>query len=361
MPDTEAPVPVVGPQGSFGLGSFSTPLRWLALVGAGVVLGGGFIEPPVSSERTHVPGRPERAPAPRIKLPAGVYRIEVEPHQRAANLPERRTYVYVNGMMNPETQIRGDGHDLAVALGSSVVVVPNSSRLNAVEDVGSALAGIFSSRAGAERRREAVENVIAVTKAAMDCGHEVVLVGHSQGAIIVGNALSELESRSTPEEWSHVCAVVKVVCFGTALHDFPWGIDAVAYSHEGDIVSNGTRIAAGARRRMGISDDVPVPEYIAPGSSHVLYDYMRSLPRFLELRTGEGWRAEGTLLGKAFVRSVFKGEFSDGTYGDLARQRIEAGDADFARTVVGALQDGKIGRFAFTDAVLADLKQLGGS
>lgn len=176
----------------------------------------------------HIIGPDGRAYAPGTNpfdIPA------VEPESGRAD----ETVIFVNGQGTTPTGLEDDLQDLAETTQKNVVAVYNATEGNVAEDTIDSLLGKF----GIDN--PATQTTADLVYEQLENGEDVHLVAHSQGAIIVSEALSEVRRRYEAQGLSEAqidakLANVTVETFGGAAQTYPDGPTYVHYVNQADFV-----------------------------------------------------------------------------------------------------------------------------
>lgn len=305
---------------------------------------------------------------------------------------------YVPGMCYGPDAIEQHLSSLVKTFGKPVTAIINDQEgdLNEpmkpgfLKSVWHATCGFLSPSAGHAVEPDAIERVEHAIKEHVESGKPLHLIAHSQGSIIVGNALDRMLAHDSPlsaEEKEKMKALVRVSTFGAAEHYFPSGIRVQEYAHRGDLVKNTTSVLADAREvgrsivgsvadfsisvfRAGASllgiESAPPPSAPERVKAPVVYldgdhdfgPFLDKLPEFF-IRQAGGERVEGgVLVAQALTHSIASARLSDLMHGLIIREMIHRGDRAFAQAFLAANPAGVNG--SFKAPFLAELRALAG-
>jgi hypothetical protein len=204
------------------------------------------------------------------------------------------------------------------------------------------------------------------------------VVAHSQGAIILANALTNLlgpDSHLNEEQRSALSKQITVITMGGGEHSFPTGVSVHACAHTSDPVVRITRpvtrirdsIGAGIQWLLKKADDqlssthparayLPAPREgegtqhaptIFLKGDHSLQSYLENYDRFyVERYRDKDERIDSTRLAHDLLHSIQSGGMSDGLHARIIRNRIAAQDGEFCRGIQDhATEQGTIDEF----------------
>jgi hypothetical protein len=292
---------------------------------------------------------------------------------------------YVNGMRFGPAAIKQHLSSLVKTFGKPVTAIINDQEtdFNAPHKPGfltslwHSACGFLSSTAGHAVERDAVERVEQAMKEHLKSGKPLHLIAHSQGSIIVGNALERVlgpESSLTMEEQEKVKALVRVSTFGAAEHYFPAGARVQEYAHHGDRVTRITSVLADIREiargimrpcvnvvrsalhsaasLLGIessSSTVLLERKEAPvvflDGDHDFGPFLEKIPEFFIRKHGGDRPGGGALVAEALTHFIATARFSDVMHELIIREMIQREDQGFARAFLEANPTGVVGSF----------------
>ncbi len=292
---------------------------------------------------------------------------------------------YVNGMNVGPRDMEAHLASLVKTFGRPVTAVINGEdaslddprRPSMLRSVWHAACGLLSADAGRRVEGAAVTRVEQAIEEHVKAGQPLHLVAHSQGSIIVANAIERMLSDGSPlspEERERARALVRVSTFGAAEHYFPAGIRVQEYAHAGDQVSwltgkltdlrEGVKGAWGTAKsavRSGVGQALEwagistsflkpsleksrAPVAMLPGD-HAFGPYLDKIPGFFIEKHGEGSPHAGLRVAEDLRRSIMSGQLSDVMHGMIIAEMIGRNDRLFARELLGKSEHGHIGAF----------------
>jgi hypothetical protein len=326
-------------------------------------------------------------------LPPPAY---VPSNPRAPTAPDR--ILYVNGMRVDSAGIRRDLCQIAVCFGrkTTAVINPPERPLFKYDSEGftlsfrNAVGGLFSTTIGMALERDTIAALIEEIKSGVLVrGERVLILAHSQGSIITGNAFQILLSESgglSEKQKDALRANVTVTVVGAAQRRFPSGIESEELAHSGDVVPRITAPLSYAQHGIGVGvqtvkdwlagykeqwevakrvhDALPNiqstewAEKVVLSGGHSLQSYLDNLHLFfIERAKDSKGNIDSVLLADRYVRSVWQGEYSDIVYCRIIKNRLESGDIEFAKQIIRLCSNaGTIGNFKVPS--LENLKDL---
>ena len=328
-------------------------------------------------------------------LPPPAY---IPSNPRAPTAPDR--ILYVNGMRVDSEGIRRDLCQIAVCFGrkTTAVINPPERPLFKYDSEGftlslrNAVGGFFSTSLGMALERDTIATLIDEIKlGVLSRGERILILAHSQGSIITGNAIEILLSESgelTADERDAIRANITVTVVGAAQRRFPSGVESEELAHTGDVVPRITVPVSYAQHGLGVGvqafkdwlagykeesevvkrmhDALPHiqstewADRVVLSGGHSLQNYLDNLPLFFVERAKDSKGAiDSVLLADRYVRSVWQGEYSDIVYSRIIKNRVDHNDNVFADEIVRRCSHvGAIGNFKIP--MLEKLKEMSG-
>lgn len=306
-----------------------------------------------------------------------------EPQFMASNFkagPHATELYYVNGMRTDPRDmeqhlsglVRTFGRPVTAIINDQEEEIPGTQEPGFFRSIFNSVCGFISSDAGYLVERGAVERLEQVIIRHVKSGQKMRFMAHSQGSILVRNALDRVlgeHSSLTEAEKERVPELVSVATFGAAEHYFPRGIRVQEYAHRNDPVALGTSLAADIRE--GIKECVSwlkrnVSSYLfgtkmdqgskaelqlerAPrvflDGDHSFGPYVSKLPHFfIETYRSQG-ASPGAGIANALILSIREGRLSDVVHARIIKEMIAQNNKDFAQTLLQASPSGMIGAF----------------
>jgi hypothetical protein len=279
---------------------------------------------------------------------------------------------YVNGMRCGPQDVERHLSSLVKTFGKPITAIINdqecdpgeSKRPGFFRSLWHGICGFLSAQAGYDVEPEAVGRVERAIREHVQTGKPLHLIAHSQGGIIVANALQRIlgsDSHLSVQEKERVRSLVEVSTFGAAEHYFPRGIRVQEYAHHGDAVASVTSLLADAREwvrgvfrplvsRFGgraLLGGREVPLERAPvvylEGSHDFGPFLDKIPAFFIEKVGGGPPIDGACVALELKESIVEGRLSDVMHGLIIKEMIRREDATFARTFLGACPTGVVG------------------
>ncbi len=323
-------------------------------------------------------------------------RSYIPSNPRAPTAPDR--VLYINGMRVDSEGIRRDLRQIAACFGrtTTAVINPPERPLFKYDADGftlslrNAVGGFFSTSLGMALERDTIASLIEeVKQGVLQREERILLLAHSQGSIIAGNALEVLLAESgglTDEERDAIRTNITITVVGAAQRRFPSGIESEELAHAGDVVPRITAPVSYVQHGVGIGvqtvkewlagykqqwevakrahdalPHIPSTEWadkVVLSGGHSLQNYLDNLHLFfIERAKGTKGSINSALLADRFVRSVWQGEYSDIVYCRIVKNRVESGDVAFAKHLVARCTSaGTVGNFKVP--ILEQLKEL---
>jgi hypothetical protein len=295
--------------------------------------------------------------------------------------------LYIHGMRVDAQDLDSHLSYLALCFGKPITVVVNGQEQplfkadsrGGIRSVGKSAAGIFSSQWGSQLEAHAVLTTARyIEKHVIDQKQALQVVAHSQGGIILGNALDHLlgpQSKLTDENKQQIRDRVTILTFGSGEHFFPTGVKVLECAHGSDPVTRITTPTTVARNFI-VEGAVWLHEKLGHHSSrvarveawleslppvikkerapvvhlkgdHSLKSYLENLPEFFieRYRNAEGG-IDSEPLAKALVASILNGDYSDLVHARIIQERVGEGDKIFCDILKSSCStEGKIGEF----------------
>ncbi len=158
----------------------------------------------------------------------------IKPNNGAAASNE--TIIYVNGIRNQKSDQANSMQDIANKTGANVIGIHNSTE-STFKDLVQSLGDKLDLG-----NNPAVDSVANAVYSELKAGHDVHLMGHSQGGLILSRALSDVKKRLMLEDGMSknqaegLMSKVKVETFGAAAGSYPDGPKYVHYINRADPV-----------------------------------------------------------------------------------------------------------------------------
>lgn len=250
--------------------------------------------------------------------------------------------LYVNGAWVSEHQAETQANLLADSLGRNVRLVYNDTeRANGAgffDDASGRLADLFHVACGklssfTGRICEPAVDALAAQLFELYSSSDnprIDIHAHSQGAVLVKNALSLLRSRlgiGDESSWSKLLTSrFRISIYGDAEHGLPATVTK-AYLHSNDVVHRGVHeLEKLLEGRMWSPDLEPLPHVTTAheGSfltAHAFESYVNNIPEFFIAEHGDDGRA----LADAFLVSLSRREFAPKVYQEILAEVKQAG------------------------------------
>ena len=310
------------------------------------------------------------------------------PYFKASNFvpgPQSEELYFVNGMGTGPRDLEHQLASLTKTFGRPVTAIINgqesalddTSRPGLLRSVWNCVCGLLSSHDGFYAERSAVSGVEQAIVSHVRSGQPLHLVAHSQGSIIVGNALDRLMGEGSvlsSVEKSQAKHLVRVSTFGAAEHFFPKGVKVQEYAHRGDgvalitgvitqareavmgvwsaISSAASSVYRGAARVLGATPQaLPTrePKERAPvvllEGDHDFGPYIEKLPDFFIEKHSAGSEHAGLRVAEDLKTSIRRGALSDVMHGMIIDAMVRRGDRAFACEMLRENESGHIGSY----------------
>lgn len=300
------------------------------------------------------------------------YRVEPRDPHAVSNPNERLHHAFGNGIFSNAGSREDQAKWITEITGSDLLVQPNKTE--GLKDIWNAVVGFVSPWLGSFVEHDAVQRTKEYAKSVLaDPNAVLVETRHSQGAIILANALYLLRSEffaeqrdkysrsewidqglpETQKKWRDMAARIHIITFGAAAHDFPKEIvetgNVHSFAHRDDWI---------ARLTSTISKWIPLYKtrsgsYVEPTvlpvtdfykGSHSLESYRADFAKFLIAE----YRNEHTPLAGELIRSIQGGYFTDAVHDEVIGEIIAKNDCDtraFAEAMLDAARSHQLGNF----------------
>lgn len=292
---------------------------------------------------------------------------------------------YVNGMRCGPHDVEQHLSSLVKTFGKPVTAIINDQESDSVEpkkpgfftSLWHGICGLLSANAGYRAEPEAVGRVEHAIMQHMQSGKPLHLIAHSQGSIIVGNALERLlgpDSTLSADQKAVILDLVRVSTFGAAEHYFPAGVRVQEYAHHGDKTTYITSWVTDAREtirgavkwiagqigslfrfsgspadRDSLRESQELKRERAPvvylEGEHDFGPFLDKIPEFFIKQAERGSIVDGSMVAQALTTSVTKARLSDLMHGLIIREMIHRGDSGFAKAFIEAHPTGEIGEY----------------
>ncbi len=295
-----------------------------------------------------------------------VVRMEPESSVQNSNGPAHpRDVILVNGLrINPQVlywMMRSTtevfGRPVVAVVNDEEPALDDAAEAGKVRSLAHSFLGLFSSDLGAKVESQAVNtlSVELVDRAVMK-NEKVVLIGHSQGAIICGNTLDLLMRDDSPLDAGQKCRLqqnVSIMLIGSGEHRMPNGFVAVQYHLDDDHVADLARSIGTFIDRPGSS---PAELVTLPIGGHHYGPHLSRNAEFFIARSNINGEIAGGLVGGRLATSIEHGDLSDYSHQQIIEKMLARGDRDFARVFLAHVHKGKIGNYLVPH--LAELETL---
>jgi hypothetical protein len=295
--------------------------------------------------------------------------------------------LYVHGMRVNAEDLDLHLSYLALCFGKPITVVVNAQEQplfkgdsrGGIRSVAKSAAALLSSRWGSQLEIGPVLTAARhIEKQVLDNNQALQIVAHSQGGIILANALDHLlgpQSRLSDYSKQLIRDRIEIFTFGSGEHFFPVGVNVIECAHGSDPVTRITtpttvarnyiveqatwlneKLSSFANKGARIeawleSLPVVIKKERAPmvqlRGGHSLQGYLENLPEFfIERFREEGGDINSEKLALALVESITKGEFSDLIHARIIQERLKECDALFGERLKSlCTTEGLIGDF----------------
>ena len=300
-------------------------------------------------------------------------------------LPKAESLYFVNGMTSSPRDVKLHVDNLLRITGRPVTAIINHQEAALLDrrtpgvarSVWNATKGFVSSKMGREVERSAAQELERAIVDHVRKEHPLHIVAHSQGAIILRNALEHALGKESPlddQGKARLKKLLRVSTYGAAEHYFPVGISVQEYAHRDDpivkvtnvlaVVRQGFRSVAGSLAHKavalpnllakGISGvvealDSEVPLQRAPTVSlkgdHSFVSYVDRMTDFFIAKHGTPGRWHGARLAQGLASSISSGDLSDKLHGSIIKELLRQGDRTFAREFLLRVKDDMIGLY----------------
>jgi hypothetical protein len=301
--------------------------------------------------------------------------------------PDEKTeeIYYVNGMRYGPHEIERHLSSLVKTFGKPVTAIINDQESDFTKpekpgffkSLWHSACGFLSADAGHAVESSAVGRVEHAINEHMRSGKPLHLIAHSQGSIIVANALERMlgpHSLLSSDEKEKIYALVRISTFGAAEHYFPTRVRVQEYAHRGDAVTQTTAVLADVREwgrdawngasvwgesilgfsgsfyskqeepRQLESTKKRAPVVYLDGN-HDFGPFLEKLPEFFIKKAGGDLAMGGPLVAHNLSCSITSARLSDLMHGLIIREMIHRQNQDFARAFLATHPSGMVGKF----------------
>lgn len=276
--------------------------------------------------------------------------IPASPYQRS-NQESARKVLYLNAPGSNAEHFVEDLQALANWHGQPVEgIVTTTTSLLPLQHLAS-LAGKLSSDLGALAVPEAVQNLIRITRGALDRKERIKIACSAEASTVVANGLSLLARERALSTWGADVKLIDVTTFAGSAHGWPPDLKVKVYDFRPPTRNLLGKIGTELRSHLPLpapslsAERVTVEAPVSP-EGHRLSEYLRYMPRFIEgsFRDAQG-RVDGERLARFFIDSVRAGSASDLVHHQIATRACEERYRQFAKTILTEYPDGAIGKF----------------
>lgn len=279
---------------------------------------------------------------------------------KASNANPKLVSFFVNGIMNQAESSAASAELLAQTLGRPVFRIHNDSEYFGAKDLIGAGAGLLSDEAGLYFESSAGALAEQIAFRLQDDSESIIdLHAHSQGSVILGNALGHLRKdilqiRSNSEWKKLLNSRIRITTYGAAEHSYH-SPTVTEYKHRFDVVPNGTGIVTYFRDKI-ISWLSDTPTYESTNvariasASHTFDTYLRDYPEFFVAENKAALKS-GTIA-KVIRSSILLGNFSDRTHDKIIEETLSqlsavSGDLlyEFARDFLRYDKNDDLGKY----------------
>lgn len=163
-----------------------------------------------------------------------------------SNMCFNRYNLYINGMLTEDAKAINNLNKITVNDANNVLIYNKSDyRENQsffgrvttyIRDVFNAILGKFSSSQGVKVEKS-VQSTVDFLKDALSSSANVTINAHSQGAIILNNALYILKDTLSNEEWNNLTKNVTINVLGSPVKGFPKDLNVTEWKNSKDFVT----------------------------------------------------------------------------------------------------------------------------
>jgi hypothetical protein len=302
-----------------------------------------------------------------------------------ARLPKKESLYFINGMTSSPADVKQHVDNLLRITGRPVTAIINHQKaalLNrrnpgVARSVWNATQGFVSFKMGREVERSAAQELERAMVDHVNKEHPLHIVAHSQGTIILRNALEHVLGKESPlddQGKAQLKKLLRVSTYGAAEHYFPVGVSVQEYAHREDPIVKITNVLADIRQGFrsvvgglahrssalpnsvakGISSvasslDSEVPLRKAPTVSlqgeHSFVSYVDRMTDFFIAKHGSPDRWRGARLAQGLASSISSGDLSDKLHGTIIEELLRQGDRTFAREFLVRVKGDMIGLY----------------
>lgn len=195
--------------------------------------------------------------------------------QLKQNKDIKENHLFINGILTPYEYAVEVGKQLLKDKPGNTYVLYNGTTGSFLNDGSRALIGRVSDEWG-NYVEKSVESLITFIKNKLNTNEEINLYGHSQGAIIIQNALGLLKEQLTESDFEKLKSNLKINLYGTASYGNMDEFNVKSYVNDGDIV---TPLLAGPKY-----DNI---REIHRSGSHDISDYIREIHKSKKEKIGK--------------------------------------------------------------------------
>lgn len=180
-----------------------------------------------------------------LTYPRGTDLSQVPPFEPRGGEHNSETLLYINGIVDDSFSQARSAQALADVSGSRVIALHNATEGRAKDIMQAVHDQIFNGS-----NNEAVDSLADTLLSEMRAGHDIHIVGHSQGGEIAGSAIKKVQAylarpeleggppASEKQQLQERLSQIKIETFGGAGHDYPPGPQYVHYVNTRDPVQN---------------------------------------------------------------------------------------------------------------------------
>lgn len=321
----------------------------------------------------------------------------VEEHKNITGISNRApgsTYhvIYINGIQT--SAHAAETASVLVKRAFGVEQCETKVIYNPIENIGSSglkiLGSITSSRLGGHAEPECVQQLrIAIKSAIENPSDRLILVGHSQGSLIIQNVIDRLydEYQKTPEgraKWARESGRIEVLLYAPLVRTLAPGPEVVGLMNSYDLPVRGlggtqriiaaTKHYTGWREQQSVrtityspkrnsTSDMLVNPYIVHDAIDLILDNTDLNFRILAEDPQTG-KTDGTLLAGNLTRSIAQGRRSDAVHYEMIIRGVDTLGSEFATPFLRQLSDtpdrtGKcIGKFVLSGTRLERIEKV---
>jgi hypothetical protein len=335
-----------------------------------------------------------RLPQPTLTVADGhALESQEQPIKGISNRPPHAKYrvVYVNGIRTSEP----DAHKAATLVRTSLGVERSECKVLYNPEESTAEAGIkilgsgISSRLGARSEPETVHAICGLLRESLLSSHDrVVLVGHSQGSMVIQNALDRVydafhESPKLRRDWQERSNRIEVILYAPLVRTLVPGPEAVSLLNSCDLPARGIgavqRAVTSSKHYLGYREHRAIKTVIySPARNQLpelLFDPSKVHESFQLILDSVDFNfrllaedpatkeIDSALYANNLAKSILTGRRSDLLHHELIITGCEKFGADFAwrfirLTTAGPIKDARyLGNFVLEGARLQRLHE----